>query len=442
MPSAPDFEDRVADWLSVEEATARVLDTAGPDRGESERVLLSDALGRALAEDLHATATLPPWDNSAMDGYAVRGSDVAGASRDHPVVLRVVGLLRAGDLPSSPVAAGEAIRIMTGAPLPEGADSVVRREDTDGEGEVGRVRILDDRDAGRNVRPGGQDMRAGDLVLESGATIDPGVVGVLAALGRADVLVHRRVSVAILTTGDELRPADRYDDVRSGAGIPDSNGPMLAAAVRAAGATPVVLDSVPDDRGAVVDALECAKEAGVLVTVGGASMGEADVVKRALEDAGLALDFWRVRMRPGSPFSFGYLPRGERRQVVFGLPGNPASAFVTFELFVRPFLLRVGGHRRVARRAIACRAGEDLKGAEGLTLFTRVVIDTSVSPPTVRATGPQSSGLVSGLAHADGLAMIPEGRGSAPEGSTVDVILLGHGTSGPPVPPARGAPAA
>jgi molybdopterin molybdotransferase len=334
------------------------------------------------------------------------------------------------------------VRIMTGAPLPDGADSVVRREDTDEESAPDRVVIHSDRDAGRNIRPGGQDMRAGDLVLDAGATITPGVVAVLAALGRVDVPVRPRVSAAILATGDELRSATRYDDVRAGVGIPDSNGPMLAAAVRAAGGLPTLLGSVPDDRGAVVEALERAKDADVLITIGGASMGEADLVKRALESVGFDLDFWRVRMRPGSPFSFGQLHREGRPQPVFGLPGNPASAFVTFELFVRPFLLRSGGHQRVARQTITCRAGEHLKGAEGLTLFTRVRIDASTSPPTVRITGPQSSGLVSGLAHADGLAVIPEGRASAPEGSMVDVILLGQSAAGPLTPRDHGVPAA
>jgi molybdopterin molybdotransferase len=442
MPAAPDFEARVADWLSVEDACSRVLAAVPSAFGAPEQVPLAEALGRALAEDLRAEATLPPWDNSAMDGYAVRANDVTGASREQPVALRVVGLLRAGDLPSTRVEAGEAVRIMTGAPLPDGADSVVRREDTDEEGDPGRVMILSDRDAGRNVRPGGQDMRAGDVVLEAGTTITPGVVGVLAALGRVEVPVRRRISAAILTTGDELRSAARYDDVRAGVGIPDSNGPMLAAAVRAAGGIPMLLGSVPDDRGAVVAALDRAKDADVLVTIGGASMGEADVVKRALEDAGFDLDFWRVRMRPGSPFSFGRLRRGGRTQPVFGLPGNPSSAFVTFELLVRPFLLAAGGHRHVARQAITCRAGEELKGAEGLTLFTRVRIDASTSPPTVLATGPQSSGLVSGLAHADGLAVIPEGFGSAHEGSLVDVILLGQSASGPVTPRDNGVPAA
>lgn len=420
----PDFEIRTADWLGVDEARTRVLQAAAAVRVDPERVPLPETLGRALAEDLRATATLPPWDNSAMDGYAVRGDDIGGATPSHPVVLDVAGLLRAGDVPSARVGAGEAVRIMTGAPLPEGADSVVRREDTDEEAQPGRVRVLRDRDRGRNVRPAGQDMRPGELVLESGCTVTPGTVAVLAALGRADAVVHGRLTVAILTTGDELRPPPRYGDVRAGAGVPESNGPMLAAAVRAAGGTPRVVGPVPDEREALATATERAREADVLVTVGGASMGEADLVKRVLDDAGFEQDFWRVRMRPGGPFSFGWLPVAEGRRPVFGLPGNPASAFVTFEIFVRPFLLAAGGHRRVQRRILRCRAGEDIEGAEGLTLFNRVSVDGTKQPPTVKLTGPQGSGLVRGLAYADGLAVVPEGRSVVPAGEELDVILL------------------
>jgi molybdopterin molybdotransferase len=421
----PDFEIRTADWLGVEEARTRVLQAAAAVRAAPERVPLSEVLGRALAEDLRATATLPPRDNSAMDGYAVRGDDVEGATPARPVMLDVTGLVRAGKVPSVRVGAGEAVRIMTGAPLPEGADSVVRREDTDEEAQPGRVRVFRDRDRGRNVRPAGQDMRPGDLVLESGRTVTAGTVGVLAALGCGDVLVHGRPRVAILVTGDELRRPQRYDDVRAGAGVPESNGPMLAAAVRLAGGVPLVVDPVPDERAALAAAVDRARGVDVLVTVGGASMGETDLVKRVLDDAGFQQDFWRVRMRPGSPFSFGWLPAaGERRQPVFGLPGNPASAFVTFEIFVRPFLLTVGGHRRVWRRILKCRAVEDIDGAEGLTLFSRVSVDTTNRAPTVRLTGPQGSGLVHGLRDAEGLAVVPEGRSVVPAGEELDVILL------------------
>jgi molybdopterin molybdotransferase len=265
-------------------------------------------------------------------------------------------------------------------------------------------------------------MRPGDLVLGRGDGIHPGTVGVLAALGHERVRVHRRPSVAILTTGDELRGPERYADVRTGGGIPESNGPMLAAQTAAAGGVPLVLGIVPDDAGALMAAVERAARSDVLVTVGGASMGEADLVKRALEGAGFRQDFWRVRMRPGSPFSFGWLPRPGSAQPVFGLPGNPASAFVTFELFVRPFLLRLGGHRSVHRRRLRCRAGERLPGGERAG-FLRVRLEAGPDGAVARSTGSQASGLVRGLASAEGLAIVAPGPGVA-EGEAVDVILL------------------
>jgi molybdopterin molybdotransferase len=311
---------------------------------------------------------------------------------------------------------------MTGAPLPPGADSVVRVEDTDAEVAPGRVLILHARDRNRNVRPGGADMRPGALVLGRGDGIHPGTVGVLAALGRERVRVHRRPSVAILTTGDELRGPERYADVRAGGGIPESNGPMLAAQIAAAGGVPLLLGIVPDDAAALLAAVERATRSDVLVTVGGASMGEADLVKRVLDGAGFRQDFWRVRMRPGSPFSFGRLPRPGAAQPVFGLPGNPASAFVTFELFARPFLLGLGGHRSVHRRSLRCRAGERLPGGER-TGFLRVRLEAGPDGAVARSTGPQASGLVCGLASAQGLAIVAPGPGVA-EGEAVDVILL------------------
>lgn len=434
MSSGPDFEIRIADWLSVAEAQRRVLEHATRLPGES--VPLANALGRALAEDVVATATLPPWDNAAMDGYAVRGEDIERASPASPVTLQVAGVVHAGGTPNLAVAAGQAVRIMTGAPLPGGADTVIRVEDTDAEAEPGLVRILRNRDLGRHVRPAGQDTRPGDVVLGRGTTVDPGTVGVLAALGVDRVFVHRMPRVALVTTGDELRSAERYDDVREGAGVPESNGPMLAAAVAAAGGAPALSGIVPDAEDALRQAITAAGEADVLVTVGGASMGEADLVKRVLDDEGFQQDFWRVNMRPGSPFSFGWLPRGDARQPVFGLPGNPASAYVTFEIFVRPFLRALAGHRAVHRLRLRGRAGHEFQGGKR-TLFLRVTLDAGSTPPTVRQAGHQGSGLVRSLAEAHGLAVIPRYATVAP-GDPVDVILLDAGTTTAGVSPLEG----
>jgi molybdopterin molybdotransferase len=244
------------------------------------------------------------------------------------------------------------------------------------------------------------------------------------------VTVHRAPTVAILATGDELRTSERYDDVRRGAAIPESNAPMLAAMARTAGALALPLGIAADDPADLRDRIGAAAHAEVLVTVGGASMGEADLVKRVLDELGFTLDFWRVRMRPGSPVSFGWLARGDRRQPVFGLPGNPASAFVTFEVFVRPFLRALAGHRRVLRPVVSCACGERMTAAVGLTHFLRVTLGGSDGRTSVRLAGPQGSGLVSSLARADGLAIVPEDVERLEVGESVAVMLLDPGAAG------------
>ena len=422
---ATDFSRRPADWLHYEDALSRILRSA--DALPSERVSVTAAVGRALAESVEATATLPPWDNSAMDGYAVRGTDVEGATPEAPVALHVVGVVRAGGDAGHTVGPGQAIRIMTGAPVPSGANTIIRVEDTDAETVTGTVQVFDDRDVGRHVRPAGQDMTSGGVLLDAGHSITPGTVGVLGAAGRTDVSVHRTASVAILPTGDELRDAADYEDVRQGRGVPESNGGMLSAMVAGVGARPVHLGIAPDDPAELGRRVDRGSGADVLVTIGGASMGEADFVKRVLDEAGFELDFWRVKMRPGSPISFGWLPRGDSRQAVFGLPGNPSSAFVTFEVFVRPFLLSLAGHRRVLRRRLTCVAGERMETPAALTYFQRVRLRRDGPDTVAEPTGSQLSGLVSGLASADGLAIVPPETAAVAAGEAVEVMLLDTG---------------
>lgn len=421
----PAFETRAADWLPVLDAQRRIMDSCTPLAGEE--VLVTEALGRALTEDLSARAALPPWDNAAMDGYAVRGADVAGATPGGPRTLAVIGRLRAGARYALPLTPGEALRIMTGAPVPHGADSVIRVEDTDAEATPGQVRVFRDRDVRRNVRPAGEDFRPGDLVLRAGQTIHAGTVGVLASLGLTRVRVGQRPRVTILTTGDELVGPERYQDVVDGSRVPESNGPMLAAAVAAAGGIPTVLGPVPDNLEVLAAALQEARGAHALVTVGGASMGEADLVKRALDRAGFVQDFWRVAMRPGSPFSFGWIPGTPERTPVFGLPGNPASAYVTFEVLVRPYLLRLAGHALVHRRRVTATAAAPLQGSER-THFVRVRLHHRGALLVVEPAGAQGSGLAGGLAAVEALAVVPAGTSVAP-GHPVDTILLDPGPS-------------
>ena len=418
----PDFESRTGDWLPFDEALERVLSHAYPL--PPEIVPLEEALGRALTHDVLAPTQLPPWDNSAMDGYAVRGDDVAGATTAQPAVLKVTGVVHAGARFEGTVGPAEAIRIMTGGEVPVGADTVIRVEDTDREEtDTGNLQIYTDRDRGRHVRRAGQDWPEGAIAQKSGAGIGPGQVAVLAAARVSMVSVHRRPTVAILASGDEL--VDLDSPSLDPHGIPESNSHYASAAVRAAGGTPTRLGITRDDRADVQQHLARAANADVLVTLGGASMGEGDLFKTVLEDLGLELDFWRVKIRPGSPISFGRLPRLDGSgQAVFGLPGNPASTFVTFELFVRPFLLALGGHTRLGRPTITALAAVDLTTAEDVTGFLRVRLSGSGAELEASLTGPQGSGLVGSLGAADGLAIIPAGVMVIPRGERVDVMLL------------------
>ena len=417
-----DFESRAADWLSVGEALKRILAAAIPP--EEEDVPLWDAIGRALRSDVVAPSRQPPWESSAMDGYAVRGDDVAKASQDEPVGLNVIGAVLAAARFEGEVTSGSAVRIMTGAPVPTGADTVIRVEDTDREqGEPGRILIHSSRDVGRHVRPAAEDWSRGDVILTAGTGLGPGQIGVLASAWIERVPVRRKPLVAILASGDELH------DVEAGSPgvdrIPESNSHVIAAAVHLAGATPLRLGIARDDPTDIRRHVERARDADVLVTVGGASMGEADLFKRVLDDLGLRLAFWRVRIRPGTPVSFGHLAReGLPDQAVFGLPGNPASTFVTFEMLVRPFLLALAGHARVHRATIRARASEDMTSPPGLTTCLRVTLAAGADGPEAVLAGHQGSGLVRSLGMADGLAVIPEGTGAVQAGSRVDVLLL------------------
>lgn len=434
MAPRPHFERREADWLGVAEALDRILDGHAPLPPRTRP--LTEALGSTLAVDVHARARLPPHDNSAMDGYAVRSVDLVGASDERPVELEVVGRILAGSAERPPVGPGQACRIMTGAPLPPGADGVTRVEYTDRErGRPGWVRVHTDRDAGSHIRPGGQDMEVGARVAPSGTRIDAGWTAILAAAGHDPVEVRRAPRVVILTTGDELRGPAGFDDVIAGRAIPDSNGPMLAAAVREAGGIPVPVGPARDDAADLRRCLEGAGEADLLLTVGGASMGEGDLLKRVLEDDGLHVDFWRVRMRPGSPVAYGTLPRpgGGARLPLLSLPGNPASAFVTFHLFARPLLRLLAGEPDPWPRALHCRAGDRLTSVGSLCHFHRVRLEAATGSdpcPTACLSGHTGSGLVHSLGPADGLAIVPEGVEAIEVGAAVEVIPLRHGPGG------------
>ena len=405
--------------FSVQEASARIL--ASIRALAAEPIPLRDALGRVLAENVHSPIEHPPWDNSSMDGYAVRAADVLAAAPNAPITLRVLETVRAGQLPSSDVQPGTAVRIMTGAPIPRGADSVVRVEDTDG-GER-QVEIRDARDAGRNVRPRGEDLQVGGLAVARGTVLGPAHIGVLASVGCATIQVHRRPRVAVLSSGDELVDVDRFDAVRRGEKIVSSNSYTLVNSVRAAGGDAVDLGTVPDDPVAYAERLAGARGCDLLITSGGVSVGAFDFTKDVLRSLGAELHLWRVAMRPGAPVGFGTL--GELPWL--GLPGNPVSALVTFELFARPLIRRQRGETRPFRRTVEVRVRDEVSIQAPLTHFMRAIIEWERDGAWARLTGPQGSGLLTSMARANALLVVPPDRPTIHAGESARAMLLGEG---------------
>jgi molybdopterin molybdotransferase len=402
--------------LTVAQAQQRILDAVAPLG--TERVTLADALGRVLAEPVVSRRTLPPFDNSGMDGYAVRHGDTSAASAPRPVLLDVVGESRAGMPPGGTLAPGTAMRIMTGAPVPAGADAVVRYEDTDSGRD--RVALHVAVTPGTNIRRAGEDMNPGDAILDPGRRLRPADLAACAALGWATLEVHRRPRVAVVSTGDELVEPD----VEPGPGqIVDSNAVAIAAAVREAGGEPVRIgiarDTVEDLSRAFADAAGC----DLIISSAGVSMGDHDHVRDVVEAMG-RMDFWRVAMRPGKPLAVGEVGGAP----FIGLPGNPVSSQVTFELFARPAVLGLQGATEVHRRRGAARALEAMDKTEGLATFHRGVLVPAPSGggdlPGVRLTGPQGSGIMRSLVLADCLVALPAEGTRVEPGAVVEVIPL------------------
>jgi len=385
----------------------------------AERLPLLESMGRVLASDAVAGVTLPPWDNSAMDGYAVHASDLARI----PVTLPVLETVAAGQFATRAVAAGEAIRIMTGAPIPAGADSVVRVEDTDAG--TARVEIRSARDAGKNIRPRGEDIAEGRVAIPAGTALGAAQIGVLASIGLAQVDVYRAPRVAILTSGDELVELDGFDQVRSGRKIVTSNSYTLQAAVQAMGAIPVYLGIAGDTPQSLRAALGRARDCDMIITSAGISVGEFDYVRDVLAALGADMKFWRVRMRPGAPIGFGLLGGTPW----LGLPGNPVSTLVTFELFARPAIRKMMGHARLFRRPVPVVLEEAVTVNAELTHFLRATITHSGSGATARLTGPQSSGILTSMSLANALLVVPAGRKRVDAGETLHAIPLGDDTA-------------
>ena len=408
--------------MEVEEARQEILAHIQPL--EPEAVPLLEALGRTLAEDIQATENIPPFDNSAMDGYAVRAADVGGAGPQHPVTLRVIANLAAGVAPAEAVGPQTAIRIMTGAPLPPGADAVVPFEDTDeglagGTASPGQVQIMRAVRAGDNVRRSGEDVHQGEVVLERGVALRPQEIGLLASLGRPSVRVTRRPRVAVLATGDELVAIDQ--PLAPGQ-IRNSNSYSNAAQVLRYGGIPLLLPVARDTVADVTARIEqgIAQGADLFLTSGGVSVGDFDLVKRVLHDLG-HVDFWQVRMQPGKPMAFGHL----RGVPLIGMPGNPVSAMVVFEQFARPVLLKMLGRRHLLKPEIEATLLDGAKSYVDRVRFLRAVVRQDVEGRwTARLTGPQGSGILSSMVRANGLAIIPKQRGGVPAGTRVWVQML------------------
>lgn len=406
---------------NIDEATARILTAI--QRLPAETVALIAAFGRVLAEDVRAPISLPPFANSSMDGYAVRAEDVTSATQDSPAQLRVTMDIPAGTAPDRPLQTGEAARIMTGAPMPDGADAVVPVEQTDQTWRAGadeplleRVAILSPVRAGDYVRPIGEDVTAGQTVLHAGTPLRAQELGALAGIGCAQVQVMRQPRVAIVSTGDELIGVD---EPLSPGKIRDSNSYTLYGLVLAYGGVPIRIptahDTLEDVRRRFHEALDAQPD--LIVSSAGVSVGAFDVVRTVLDELG-QVDFWRVNLRPGKPLAYGHL----RSVPFFGLPGNPVSAMVTFDVFVRPVLLKMLG-RPDALPTVQAVMGESLR-SDGRRSYLRVTLSQENGHIVARTTGTQSSGALMSMVQADGLLIIPEGVTDVAAGQTFPVRLL------------------
>ena len=399
--------------LTVEEARQRMLDTITVLPTEVCSIL--NSRGAILAEDVYAIENIPPFHNSAMDGFAVVAEDVSNASKSQPVRLSVVETIQAGYAPTIRIQRGNAARIMTGAMMPEGADAVVMKEATELEGE--QVAIFEEVEKDENVRFTGESVKQGDLVMSKGKLIRPQEVAMFASLNRSEVNVYKRPKVAVVSTGDELTPLG--ESLMPGK-IRDSNRYGICAQIEEAGCYPIDMGIARDDVAETEHKFrEALDEADALITSGGVSVGEFDVVKAVLSKLG-EINFWRVAMKPGKPQAYGIADG----KPIFGLPGNPVSSLVVFELFVRPALLKMAGHSKLLRPTFEAVLEEDISNRDGRVSFMRSIIIARDGKYYARTTGPQGSGILHSLVLANGFIVIPAGATIA-AGETVEAQFMG-----------------
>lgn len=400
--------------INVDDALKTILDSVKAPIG-LERIGILESLGRVLAENIHSDGDIPAFDYSAMDGYALRFADTDGASADAGKKLKVTGEFRAGGDTSSKVEKGRAVTIMTGAPIPEGADAVIMVENTK---EVdGIVEVFEEVERGKNIRLAGEDIKKGDLVLEKGSLITPSHIGMLASLGESVVSVSKQPRVAILTTGDEMISIEEKMELGK---IRNSNSYALYSQIIASCGIPVNKGVAKDNKESLRKALQSCLDCDIIVTSGGVSMGEYDYVKEVMNELGMDEKFWKVAMRPGKPNLFGTI----QGKPFFGLPGNPVSTMISFELFVRPTIMKMLGRKGGDRREVEAVLEEDVKTKKGLTFFVRAITKWQDGVYVTKTTGPQGSGMFSSMVKANSLMIIPEEEETVKKGSKVKVRLL------------------
>ncbi len=405
--------DDVAGLVSVEDAREKVLSQIHPLA--PLQLALTEAYGCVAAEDVVAERDLPEFASSAMDGFAVRASDVAGATPRSPIELKIVGRAMIGRRPDAVVGGGEAVRIATGAPIPAGADTIVPVENAEPGGET--VQLYDGPPPGQHIRPAGEDVRDGQVIVTGGRRLGPPELALLANAGFPNPMVHPRPRVIVLSTGDELIPPTETPEFGQ---IRDSNAYSIFAALRDVGAMPVLAGIVKDDVDALRETvLSYLIQADAFVSSGGVSVGERDVVKAAFFRRG-DLDFYKVAMQPGMPQGFGHI----EGKPYFGLPGNPVSVFVSFEVFVRPAILKMMGRTQLYRPEVTATLTEEVAGPKGKLQFARVRLQRTDDGWAATPTGARGSNLISTVVRANGLAMVPVGTAVAPAGSQLRVLVF------------------
>jgi molybdopterin molybdotransferase len=420
----------VYELISVEVALEKILDNV--NKLEAEEIDLLESLGYVLAEDVYSEIDVPSFASSVFDGYVVRSVDIAGASRDKPAKLKVIDMIAAGGLPNKKVVEGTASRIMTGAPMPDGADCIIRFEDTDeeeqklsGSGIPDVISIYIEEGYGANARIAGENIKKGELLHHRGKVIRPSEIGMLASMGCDSVKVVRKPVVAVLATGNELiNPGETLQKGK----IYNSNSFGVAAQIKRDGAVPKLIGIARDDEASLISKIEEAYDADLLVTIGGVSMGDYDVVKNVLAKQG-EIVFWKVKTKPGKPLAFGKIKRGNKFAggkdlPHVGLAGNAVSCMVNYELFVRPAIFKMMGKNNFNKPSIVCTMQDEIRNPDGRRVFSRVIVEKKYDGYYARLTGPQGSGILTSMTLANGLAVVPEDKNHVYKGDQLEVMML------------------